>query len=272
MHYCAAEVDASFSLPSASPPTPNRPARTTPPLTKTSPDFPLARPTGIIANSSCNWTCTDNMQEELEDSLEELEDGLDVLMMLERAYDNTINAHVVPKVESSHLSNTTTITGHQPMEIPRNTQPNGIQTSHDIHVNPSLEAIHRPLDGFPMEPITVSSSFSSSLTSQPRCVNPNSVPLLAGSSTALLAILDHFPHRRPDPSATLHPPPQDELEDPSSIVSGYDAVIKIAHIGDCMGMLVRDEEIVWRSEEMWWGVSILHISDNGCASSDPFHT
>jgi hypothetical protein len=34
----------------------------------------------------------------------------------------------------------------------------------------------------------------------------------------------------------------------------YDAVIKIAHVGDCMGMLVRGEEIVWRSEEMWWEV------------------
>lgn len=36
----------------------------------------------------------------------------------------------------------------------------------------------------------------------------------------------------------------------------YDAVIKIAHVGDCMGMLVRDEEIVWRTEEMWWDVRV----------------
>ena len=35
----------------------------------------------------------------------------------------------------------------------------------------------------------------------------------------------------------------------------YDAVIRIAHLGDCMGMLVRGDNIVWRSDEMWWGVS-----------------
>jgi hypothetical protein len=36
---------------------------------------------------------------------------------------------------------------------------------------------------------------------------------------------------------------------------GSGAVLKIAHLGDCMGMLVRGEDIVWRSEEMWWSVS-----------------
>ena len=44
------------------------------------------------------------------------------------------------------------------------------------------------------------------------------------------------------------------FEEPSK-QGDYDAVMKIAHVGDCMGMLVRDEEIVWRSEEMWWSVS-----------------
>lgn len=29
-------------------------------------------------------------------------------------------------------------------------------------------------------------------------------------------------------------------------------MIRIAHLGDCMGMLIRGEEIVWRTEEMWW--------------------
>ncbi|KAF8211137.1 hypothetical protein K438DRAFT_1808870 [Mycena galopus ATCC 62051] len=29
-------------------------------------------------------------------------------------------------------------------------------------------------------------------------------------------------------------------------------VLKIAHVGDCMGMLVRGGEVAWRSEEMWW--------------------
>jgi hypothetical protein len=39
----------------------------------------------------------------------------------------------------------------------------------------------------------------------------------------------------------------------------YDAVIRIAHLGDCMGMLVRGDNIVWRSDEMWWGVSLSPI-------------
>ena len=38
---------------------------------------------------------------------------------------------------------------------------------------------------------------------------------------------------------------------------GGGAVIRIAHVGDCMGMLIRGDEIVWRSEEMWWGVSVF---------------
>ena len=38
-------------------------------------------------------------------------------------------------------------------------------------------------------------------------------------------------------------------------VSTDGAVIRIAHLGDCMGMLIRGEEIVWRTEEMWWNVS-----------------
>ena len=36
--------------------------------------------------------------------------------------------------------------------------------------------------------------------------------------------------------------------------------IRIAHLGDCMGMLIRGEEIVWRTEEMWWNVSSLLTS------------
>ncbi|KAK0470705.1 phosphatase 2C-like domain-containing protein, partial [Armillaria novae-zelandiae] len=56
--------------------------------------------------------------------------------------------------------------------------------------------------------------------------DPTPKPLLAGSSTALLAVLDH--------------------------VNNGEAVVKIAHVGDCMGMLVRGTECVWRSDEMWW--------------------
>lgn len=67
---------------------------------------------------------------------------------------------------------------------------------------------------------------------------------MSGSSTALLAVLDHAPS---DPS-TFPSISATNLE----VEDGYDAVIKIAHVGDCMCMLVRGEEIAWRSEEMWW--------------------
>ncbi|KAG6840100.1 hypothetical protein C0991_008976 [Blastosporella zonata] len=48
-----------------------------------------------------------------------------------------------------------------------------------------------------------------------------------GSSTALVAVL--------------------EAEEEEEALS-----LKVAQVGDCMGMVVRGEEIVWRSEEMWW--------------------
>ncbi|KAG6893728.1 hypothetical protein C0993_000440, partial [Termitomyces sp. T159_Od127] len=48
-------------------------------------------------------------------------------------------------------------------------------------------------------------------------------PLHGGSSTALVAYLSDSP-----------------------------PAVHLAHIGDCMGMVVRNSEIVWRSDEMWW--------------------
>lgn len=147
-------------------------------------------------------------ESELESHLSDLSEGIDVLQILERAYERTVNVHVQP-------------------------QENG------------------------------------------------STPLHAGSSTALVAVLDHV-HIRPDenayastsgpsnpfipttrPSTTTSPEiplpqstqdPVVKLESPTSPVP----VVKIAHIGDCMGMLVRGEEIVWRSEEMWWAVRLLY--------------
>ena len=144
---------------------------------------------------------------ELESHLSELSEGIDVLQILERAYERTVNAHVQPQ-----------------------------------HIG--------------------------------------SPPLHAGSSTALVAVLDHVhapPNDRGSVSVTasdahdpirhrasrISPPvesntdPEVKLESPTSPVP----VVKIAHIGDCMGMLVRGEEIVWRSEEMWWAVGRFHHAD-----------
>ncbi|KAF8228709.1 hypothetical protein L208DRAFT_1403405 [Tricholoma matsutake] len=140
---------------------------------------------------SLQESCDLNPASELESHLSDLSEGIDVLQILERAYERTVNAHVHP-------------------------QSNG------------------------------------------------STPLHTGSSTALVAVLDHVHVPPADrvsttaseshaPSTTpplpkLRNDPEVKLESPTSPVP----VVKIAHIGDCMGMLVRGEEIVWRSEEMWW--------------------
>ncbi|KAG6897253.1 hypothetical protein C0992_003037, partial [Termitomyces sp. T32_za158] len=52
---------------------------------------------------------------------------------------------------------------------------------------------------------------------------PAGAPLYCGSSTALIAYLASTP-----------------------------PAVHLAHVGDCMGMVVRNGEIVWRSDEMWW--------------------
>ena len=137
----------------------------------------------------------------MEDSLEELSDGIDVLRILESAYDRTLKAHVVaspdPAPDASRSPSPACPTSTQPMDIP-----------------------------------------------DPSSCRGKVVPLMSGSSTALLAVLDHAPS---DPS-TFPSISATNLE----VEDGYDAVIKIAHVGDCMCMLVRGEEIAWRSEEMWW--------------------
>ena len=74
--------------------------------------------------------------------------------------------------------------------------------------------------------------------------------------SALLAVLDSAgagPHPAPAPEVGLG-------ED------GCDAVLRVAHLGDCMGMLVRGDEIVWRSDEMWWSVSIPRCAGSGILS------
>lgn len=147
----------------------------------------------------------DELYSEYEDAISELEEGLDVLMILESAYDRAIKAHVIPAAAS---------------ESQRQDAPSAPEPS------------HRPLN--------------------------------AGSSTALVAILQH-PSPRPPPvrrSASPHrtrsssrsrasQSERSAVEEPRSRPA-QDAVIKIANLGDSMAMLVRGREIVWRSEEMWW--------------------
>ncbi|KAJ7623759.1 phosphatase 2C-like domain-containing protein [Roridomyces roridus] len=164
--------------------------------------------------------------------LDALADGIDVLNILERAYERTLKAHVVPA----------------PPTPP---------------------------------PLGCSPTQLTSRPASPKGKGKETIPLLAGSSTALVAVLDYVPTgavevlaasdaatgagveaavwrtqaarsksqsrtRTGDTTATTisdSRPKENETLTP---------VLKIAHVGDCMGMLVRDGEVVWRSEEMWW--------------------
>lgn len=175
---------------------------------------------------------SEDLYSELEDSLSDLEEGIDVLMILENAYERAIKAHVVNSVPE--------------------------------HAVPAAPAMSNRI------PIRPPSKFSPQ-------------PLKAGSTTALLAVLEQ-PTGRPVNTRTKRSSPSspshrsrsvsrcrsEPAEDPATMVTGTgpmpstsagisrtlphqrDAVIKIANLGDSMAMLVRGRDIVWRSEEMWW--------------------
>ncbi|OSD00318.1 hypothetical protein PYCCODRAFT_1446300 [Trametes coccinea BRFM310] len=160
----------------------------------------------------------DDIFAELEDSLEELEEGLDVLMILEKAYEKTLRSHVRPADQSAPSS--------------RSRSPS-------------------PSDSLP-ESVAASHAQASPSRSDPSSI-PEGQPLFEGSSTALVAILEH-----PSPRSIKSYNDGTKLFDPQPLPSHHPprdhpgAVIRIAHLGDCMGMLVRGDAIVWRTEEMWW--------------------
>lgn len=159
MHFCSAEVAAQASPPTVS--FHDLPSSSKEPLF---PHSPLSTPQDVSG-----------------DTIEDLADGLDVLLILERAYERALKSHVItPSAQAS---------------------------------TPSLPAPSKP------------------------------EPLLTGSSTALLAVLDSAGSHVPTPEVSVVADAQ-----------AHDAVIRIAHLGDCMGMLVRGADIIWRSEEMWWAV------------------
>ena len=196
----------------------------------------------------------DDLHEQLDDSLEELADGLDVLMILERAYDKTMRAHV---------------------KHPESTNGEDAGDERVSMTSSTSAADSTTLDG---NSSTNQASGPSSPKSTPH--PPQPVPLREGSATALLAVLDHGPVSFAPPQRTstytnlssgfFFPRPRAGLNQPqparskapgarSQEESRAGAVIRIAHLGDCMGMLIRGEEIVWRTEEMWWNVSHFDI-------------
>ncbi|KAJ6580907.1 hypothetical protein B0H19DRAFT_1060608 [Mycena capillaripes] len=182
--------------------------------------------------------------------LDELADGLDVLHILERAYERTLTAHVVPA----------------PVSPP--TSPSAASSW------PSSTTNTRTVTGA-SRTTTIPASTTSEQLREPK---PKTIPLLAGSSTALVAVLDYVPAGEVDNAIAF-------VSAESSVASAsaktkakarggeeegelLTPVLKIAHVGDCMGMLVRGGEVAWRSEEMWWRWNTpVQLSAVGASSS-----
>ncbi|KAI0363689.1 hypothetical protein BV20DRAFT_92049 [Pilatotrama ljubarskyi] len=189
----------------------------------------------------------EDMYAELEDSLEELEEGLDVLMILEKAYEKTLRSHVVCSADRPNSSSSTS-------RSPSPSDPTAASSQDPAPAQSSKtppQQLHTP-----SPPDTAPRASAAA----PSTEMPDVVPLFEGSSTALVAILEH-PSPRAIKSLSSHsslfdPKPvsaaRHSSEDARTGASTTGAVIRIAHLGDCMGMLVRGEEIVWRTEEMWW--------------------
>lgn len=257
-------------------------------------------------------------EQDLEDSLEELSEGIDVLQILERAYDKTLKAHVVsgcepfnsqapsaPLLRADAVASAASLSGSSSV----NSDPQGSRGQKSL-LEGSSTALLAVLDHPPRTshvlPITTPvptsatssaspTNSSSSTTSQTKKSpsNPFSIPTASACSTlnALSSPLQETgTAQTPLKSSTATAPlasrsasiesctsssgagtavsddsaPEIECEvvEQLSRQGDYDAVMKIAHVGDCMGMLVRGEEIVWRSEEMWWSVSSDTFADS----------
>lgn len=78
-----------------------------------------------------------------------------------------------------------------------------------------------------------------------------------GSSTALLAVLS--------PSTSAHLP---FTPPPSPTSSPLTSTLKIAHVGDCMAMVIRGSSLIFRSQEMWWAFNTPVQLGPGTSPSD----
>jgi len=193
MHYCSDEVSNYHHSPAAT--------------------SPASETGGILFDG----TDFEDLYSELEDSLSDLEEGIDVLMVLDNAYERAIKAHVVnpvpehavPIQPSPKPSPQLLKAGSSTALLAVLEQPTGRSANTGAKPpNHRSRSVSRPGPELAEDPATMTAG-------------TGSVP----STSA--AIPRTFPHKR-------------------------DAVIKIANLGDSMAMLVRGRDIVWRSEEMWW--------------------
>ncbi|KAK7027332.1 hypothetical protein VNI00_015295 [Paramarasmius palmivorus] len=239
MHYCASEIEEYYDSQIEEPPLPPPPIKEhsygygypflSPyeSLLSSAPSslypFLSPPPPPPLPNEPDNF----DLESQLSEQLEELEDGLDILMILERAYQKTLKEHVeeVPVAAKDAAANSRPGSPELATSAAASTSWFNLPPMFDMPPSPS--------------PLT---------TTQ---------PLMAGSSTVLIAVLDHVPKHHPSPSSHAtqpqpQPSPTPQVQVRINDREELEAVMKVAHIGDCMGMLVRGDEIVWRSEEMWW--------------------
>ena len=227
MHFCSAEIDAlSTSQPKA------QDTGVRVPSAKFSFQHHLRPRTSFTSPTY------EELEESLSSSLEELSEGIDVLQILERAYDATVKTHMAPTSPATplHTGSSTALLAvldHAPPpgeSLPqspegpqRNYAAGSVQPSPAVSVTAGTPISHTPLRG--------SSVHTSGVDPIAKAAEILSNPVPADGNT-------------------------------NAVSRPCDAVLKIAHLGDCMGMLVRGEDIVWRSDEMWWGVSIIlaHLS------------
>ena len=267
-----------------------------------------------------------SMEQDLEDSLEELSEGIDILQILERAYDNALKAHVVPDLEpfNSQVSSTcpmrtdevvstvplsesststsatlsslgsrepklllegsstallavldhppyasyvlpsTSTTTPAPVSSAIPTNPTFLSPSSSLSQTSKLFASSTYPFASPSSATTCNDALNNSLNSLKETKTAqtplkestatNSTSTTTAPSTSRSASMESASGADATVPESTAPGIECEVVEESGEQGDYDAVIKIAHVGDCMGMLVRGEEIVWRSEEMWWNV------------------
>ncbi|KAL1705619.1 hypothetical protein EV121DRAFT_258275 [Schizophyllum commune] len=198
---------------------------------------------------------------------EELEDALDVLQILQRAYDNTLREHVVT------LPATTTTRPEAGVSAAAE-QVDGEAAKAPERIpllSGSSTALIAVLEQLPAPPSPPSPSSAAGWSSRAPSAAPSRDASRARSPSVMrelsktadvaeardrrqsTSVLDHLPawtSMHEDVEGSLHSAPSSA----SSSTVGHEpvATVKIAHVGDCMGMLIREDEIVWRTEEMWW--------------------
>lgn len=175
-----------------------------------------------------------------------------MLCILEKAYDKTLRAHVVPPTATSSAQSAPSRPSHDPYGPATSSASSTAQSPANSNIFSSQSSGKHMNGESPRQSPTEEVPLPGSSTS-------NSTPLMEGSSTALLAILEHPsvpPPKTPKPMSLFHPQARRGTSDARTVRADRGAVLRIAHLGDCMAMLIRGEEIIWRTEEMWWNVRI----------------